>query len=144
MLVYRSCRCCRRMWSKLLHTTFHLLAVPCIVMGFIAAWDYHARHQPPIPHLYSIHSWMGLATMAMFLLQFVSGLFSFLLLMCCSSATASCRYTYLHLHCSRYLYTSVSPSGLRWCRSTRRWAPRPSSWPWPPALLASRRQRWTS
>ena len=98
MLVYRSCRCCRRMWSKLLHTTFHLLAVPCIVMGFIAAWAYHARHQPPIPHLYSIHSWMGLATMAMFLLQFVSGLFSFLLLMCCSSATASCRYTYLRLH----------------------------------------------
>merc|ERR1712186_43984 len=67
-------------------------------MGFIAAWDYHARHQPPIPHLYSIHSWMGLATMAMFLLQFVSGLFSFLLLMCCSSATASCRSAMVPVH----------------------------------------------
>ena len=74
MLVYRSCRCCRRLWSKLLHTMFHLMAIPCIVIGFIAAWDYHALHpEKAIPHLYTIHSWMGLATMGLFLLQFVSG-----------------------------------------------------------------------
>lgn len=60
MLVYRSCRCCRRIWSKMLHTMFHLLAIPCIVVGFIAAWDYHElQPETPIPHLYSIHSWMG-------------------------------------------------------------------------------------
>ena len=98
MLVYRSCRCCRRVWSKLLHMMFHLLAIPCIVIGFMAAWDYHALQPEPIPHLYSIHSWLGLATMAMFLLQFVSGLFSFLLLMCCSSATASCRASMVPIH----------------------------------------------
>ena len=74
MLVYRSCRCCRRLWSKLLHTMFHFMAIPCIVIGFIAAWDYHALHpDKAIPHLYTIHSWMGLATMGLFLLQFVSG-----------------------------------------------------------------------
>ena len=47
--------------------------------------------------------------------------------------------TYLHIY-----LLSLSPSGLPWCRSTPRWAPRPSSWPWPPALPASRRPRWTS
>ena len=56
MLVYRSCRCCRRVWSKLLHMMFHLLAIPCIVLGFMAAWDYHALQDKPIPHFYSIHS----------------------------------------------------------------------------------------
>lgn len=101
MLVYRSCRCCRRIWSKMLHTMFHLLAIPCIVVGFIAAWDYHElQPETPIPHLYSIHSWMGLATMAMFLLQFVSGVFSFLLLMCCSSSTASFRSSMVPIHSS--------------------------------------------
>ena len=98
MLVYRSCRCCRRVWSKLLHTMFHLLAIPCIVIGFMAAWDYHALQDKPIPHFYSIHSWLGLATMAMFLLQFVSGIFSFLLLMCCSSSTASFRSSMVPIH----------------------------------------------
>ena len=98
MLVYRSCRCCRRVWSKLLHMMFHLLAIPCIVIGFMAAWDYHALQEKPIPHFYSIHSWLGLATMAMFLLQFVSGIFSFLLLMCCSSSTASFRSSMVPVH----------------------------------------------
>merc|ERR1712012_539829 len=36
MLMYRTCRCCRRIWSKLLHTIFHLLAAPCIALGFVA------------------------------------------------------------------------------------------------------------
>merc|ERR1712158_42007 len=68
MLVYRSCRCCRRIWTKLLHTTFHLLAIPAIVIGFIAVWDSHQLAEKdgvprPIPDFYSLHSWLGLATM---------------------------------------------------------------------------------
>ena len=43
---------------------------------------------------------LGLATMAMFLLQFVSGVFSFLLLMCCSSSTASFRSSMVPIHSS--------------------------------------------
>ena len=75
MLMYRTCRCCRRIWSKLLHTTFHLLAAPCIAIGFVAVYDYHndrtdGQGNPhPIPHFYSIHSWMGLTTMGLFALQ---------------------------------------------------------------------------
>ena len=29
------------MHLQLLHTMFHLLAVPCVVLGFMAAFDYH-------------------------------------------------------------------------------------------------------
>ena len=75
MLVYRSCRCCCHIYNKLLHTFFHILAIPCVVLGFLAAWNYHslrtdkAGHADPIPHFYSIHSWLGLVTMGLFLLQ---------------------------------------------------------------------------
>ena len=41
MLFYRSCRCCRRIWNKLFHTMFHLMAIPCVVIGFIAVLDSH-------------------------------------------------------------------------------------------------------
>jgi len=104
MLVYRSCRCCRRIWNKLLHTMFHMLALPCTVLGFIAAWDYHQERKDsegnpdPIPHFYSIHSWLGLATMAVYALQFVFGIFSFLILLCCESATAGFRAALVPLH----------------------------------------------
>jgi len=104
MLVYRSCRCCRRIWNKLLHTMFHLLALPCVVLGFMAAFDYHQERKDkdgaanPIPHFYSVHSWLGLATMAVYAIQFVVGVFSFLLLLCCESATAGFRAALVPLH----------------------------------------------
>ena len=78
--MYRSCRCCRRIANKLLHTVFHLLAMPCIALAFVATYDSHTlRTVPcdsgnglcdaPIPNFYSLHSWMGLATMGLFALQ---------------------------------------------------------------------------
>ena len=71
MLVYRSCRCCRQIWSKLLHTMFHMLGIPCVVIGFLAVWNWkdHKGNPAPLPHLYSIHSWLGLVTMGLALLQ---------------------------------------------------------------------------
>jgi hypothetical protein len=104
MLVYRTCRCCRRIWNKLLHTVFHILAVPCIAIAFIAVLDSHNLrtdkdgNPAPIPNFYSLHSWMGLATMGLFALQFVVGFFSFLLLLCCESATASFRANLVPIH----------------------------------------------
>eukprot|EP00092_Neocalanus_flemingeri_P062063 GFUD01074808.1.p1 GENE.GFUD01074808.1~~GFUD01074808.1.p1 ORF type:complete len:188 (+),score=54.67 GFUD01074808.1:25-564(+) len=83
---------------------FHVLAIPCVVLGFLAVWDYHSLRKDkegnaaPIPHFYSIHSWLGLATMGLFLLQFLVGVFSFLLLLCCESATASFRAALVPIH----------------------------------------------
>jgi len=119
MLMYRSCRCCRRIWNKLLHTTFHMLAIPCIAMAFIAVYDSHVlntvpdpqdpekRLPKPIPDFYSLHSWMGFATMGLFALQFIVGFFSFLLLLCCESATASFRASLVPIHSTFGITTFV-------------------------------------
>jgi len=104
MLVYRSCRCCRRIHNKLLHTSFHVLAIPCVVVGFLATWNYHSLrldkegNPNPIPHFYSIHSWLGALTMGIFLLQFLVGVFSFLVLLCCESYSASYRASLVPIH----------------------------------------------
>ena len=104
MLVYRACRCCRRIHNKLLHTLLHILAIPCVVFGFLAAWDYHSLRRDkqdnpnPLPHFYSIHSWLGLLTMGLFVLQFLVGVFSFLLLLCCESFTARYRAALVPVH----------------------------------------------
>lgn len=75
MILYRTCRCCRRIWNKLLHTILHILAIPCIVIGFIAVLDSHNLRKDkdgnpaPIPNFYSLHSWIGLTAMGLFVLQ---------------------------------------------------------------------------
>jgi len=98
MLVYRTCTCCRRIYSKLLHSLLHLLAVPCIVIAFLAVWDYKSRAERPVLHFYSVHSWLGLAAMALFSLQLLLGLFSFLLLLACEGATAGFRARLVPVH----------------------------------------------
>ena len=76
MLMYRTCRCCRRIWNKLLHTVFHILSIPCIAIAFIAVLDSHnlrtvEGNPAPIPNFYSLHSWIGLAAMGLFALQVI-------------------------------------------------------------------------
>jgi len=113
MLFYRSCRCCRRIWNKLFHTMFHLLAIPCVVIGFIAVLDSHNLRvdqdgrPSPIPNFYSLHSWMGATTMGLFAIQFIAGFFSFLLLLCCESATAAFRASLVPIHGAFGLTTFV-------------------------------------
>jgi len=104
MLVYRSCHCCRRIYTKLLHSFFHILAMPCVALGFLAVWDYKTLRKDkegnpdPITHFYSIHSWLGVLTMGLFSIQFLVGIFSFLLLLCCESSTARYRAALVPIH----------------------------------------------
>lgn len=102
MLVYRLFRCCNKTSAKILHTFLHFMAVPCIVVGAITAFDSHNLRTPPIPNLYSLHSWLGLITMGLFGLQvthmLVMGFFSFWLLLCCEGASAGFRGTLVPVH----------------------------------------------
>ncbi|XP_025407957.1 uncharacterized protein LOC112681842 isoform X2 [Sipha flava] len=93
ILVYRmAAGCstsCRGTYVKLTHGLLHLATVPCVVFGAVAAMEYHRLKH--LPHLYSLHSWMGFLTVSLFVIQFTLGLFTFVVLLCCRGATAVCR-----------------------------------------------------
>lgn len=71
ILVYRmAAGCsttCRGTYVKLTHTILHLATVPCVVFGGVASMEYHRLKG--MPHLYSVHSWMGLMTVSLFVIQ---------------------------------------------------------------------------
>uniref|UniRef100_A0A1B6MBE0 Cytochrome b561 domain-containing protein n=1 Tax=Graphocephala atropunctata TaxID=36148 RepID=A0A1B6MBE0_9HEMI len=100
MLLYRISRCCRKIYVKLFHMIFHALAIPCVVLGFLAVFESKSFSDPPKPHFYSMHSWMGFVTMGLFVFQFVVGFFSFIILLCCEGATAAFRAALVPVHAS--------------------------------------------
>uniref|UniRef100_A0A672SC11 Lysosomal membrane ascorbate-dependent ferrireductase CYB561A3 n=1 Tax=Sinocyclocheilus grahami TaxID=75366 RepID=A0A672SC11_SINGR len=66
-----------RWWCKLTHGGLLFVAVVLSVLGVRAAFDFHTANN--IPHLYSLHSWTGISTVALFTLQWFVGLCAFLL-----------------------------------------------------------------
>ena len=101
-----------------MHATFHLLTIPCGVFGFLAVYEHHNRHvdhetgEPrPVPNFYSVHSWMGLATMAMFGLQFTFGFLTFVVLLCCEKQTRKYRASFAQLHANMGVVTFVLAIG---------------------------------
>lgn len=76
MLLYRFGRDMSHFNVKLAHTLVHSLSIPCAAIGFFSIYDYHNLSNPPIPHLYSLHSWLGLLTIGSYLFQYVVGVFT--------------------------------------------------------------------
>ncbi|CAG05955.1 unnamed protein product, partial [Tetraodon nigroviridis] len=52
---------------KMLHGFIHMLALVISIIGFVAVFNYHKVAK--IPDMYSLHSWVGMATLVMFFLQ---------------------------------------------------------------------------
>jgi cytochrome b-561 len=78
ILVYRGFRYARKKSLKVTHATIHGLAFLFTVIGLIAAFDSHNYANPPIPNLYSLHSWIGLIAVIIFGCQYVAGFFCYL------------------------------------------------------------------
>ncbi|CAF0841300.1 unnamed protein product [Adineta ricciae] len=78
ILVYRVFPNVTKIWIKILHAV--LLAASLILssIGLKAVFDSHSKAKPPQEDLDSLHSWVGLATVVLFGLQWVCGFVAFL------------------------------------------------------------------
>lgn len=94
MLIYRSQRNVRKKRLKLLHAGLMLFLVLLTVIALIAVFDSHNLVTPPIPNMYTLHSWVGLTTVILFCCQWVAGCVSFLF----PGLHASLRASYMPIH----------------------------------------------
>jgi len=78
LLVYRLLRNEPKPKLKIVHAVLNGLSLIFAIIGLVAAFGSHNNANPPIPNLYTLHSWIGLGTFILFGLQFVAGLVSFL------------------------------------------------------------------
>ncbi|KAG8559662.1 hypothetical protein GDO81_017405 [Engystomops pustulosus] len=62
---------------KCIHAGLHLTATTLVVVALVAVFEYHnAKH---IPNLYSLHSWVGLTVVILFVLQLFVSIIVYLL-----------------------------------------------------------------
>uniref|UniRef100_A0A1B0CGU1 Cytochrome b561 domain-containing protein n=1 Tax=Lutzomyia longipalpis TaxID=7200 RepID=A0A1B0CGU1_LUTLO len=78
ILIYRGLRNTRKRTLKITHATLHGVAFVATVIGLKAVFDSHNLATPPIPNLYSMHSWLGLAAVILFCAQYLVGFIAFL------------------------------------------------------------------
>lgn len=71
ILVYRALRTIRKKTLKLIHAAIHVVVIVLIIIAFIAALDSHNLAATPIPNFYTLHSWLGLITTGLYLLQVI-------------------------------------------------------------------------
>lgn len=76
ILVYRVLRNERKKILKIVHSSLNYAA---LLLSLFALWAvFHFHNNRNIPNLYSLHSWIGLLTIILFVSQFIIGFISFL------------------------------------------------------------------
>ncbi|CAF0714122.1 unnamed protein product [Brachionus calyciflorus] len=78
MLVYRAFRQTTKLYVKILHGIIQVAVFVFAAVALKAAFDSHNKAPKPIPNMYSLHSWVGLAAVILFGMQWVCGFVSFL------------------------------------------------------------------
>ncbi|XP_062493110.1 lysosomal membrane ascorbate-dependent ferrireductase CYB561A3 [Pezoporus occidentalis] len=62
---------------KVLHSSLALAALALAALGLVAVFRFHNEHGTP--NMYSLHSWLGMATILLFSCQWLAGFSTFLL-----------------------------------------------------------------
>jgi len=109
-IIYRVTPCISRKVSKALHSVVMLCSVGVGVVGVMAVWQSHALAQPPIPHMFSLHSWLGLTTLIFMALQLLLGMSVFLLP--CAPSRIRAAYHHLHVFCGLAFVMSATAASL--------------------------------
>ncbi|KAL3271012.1 hypothetical protein HHI36_021513 [Cryptolaemus montrouzieri] len=78
ILVYRTGRNVPKFKLKLIHAIIHIVIFVLVILAQKAVFDSHNYAKPPIPNLYSLHSWVGVLTVLLFVCQLLLGFTSFL------------------------------------------------------------------
>lgn len=52
---------------KFIHAGLNIVAFICAIIAVVAVFDFH--NTAKIPNMYSLHSWLGLAAVMLYLLQ---------------------------------------------------------------------------
>ena len=95
ILIYRLFQNQDKKILKLVHAFLMICIFVLAVIGLKAVFDSHILAKPdPIPDLFSLHSWMGLVTVILFLAQWIIGLMTFLF----PGLSLNIRSSYLPLH----------------------------------------------
>ncbi|CAF4073974.1 unnamed protein product, partial [Adineta steineri] len=69
ILVYRVFRNVQKIYIKILHASLLVISLILTSIGLKAVFDSHNRASPPEDNLNTLHSWIGLATVILFGLQ---------------------------------------------------------------------------
>lgn len=94
ILIYRLLRNERKKKLKVMHAVIMIAALVLASVGLKAVFDSHNLADKPIPNMYTLHSWIGLATVIMFAMQWLCGFVSFLF----PGLRHSLRASYMPLH----------------------------------------------
>ena len=71
-------RYARKKSLKITHATIHILAFLFTVIALVAVFDSHNLASPPIPNMYTLHSWIGITAVILFSLQYLCGFIAYL------------------------------------------------------------------
>lgn len=78
ILAYRVFRDVKKLRVKILHGSLLALSLIFASIGLKAVFDNHNLSKIPKPNMYSLHSWIGLASVVFFGMQWVCGFVCFL------------------------------------------------------------------